>query len=38
MRAAVGGETSEAGRLFGAMNVLQTFGYVLKETHMYKLG
>lgn len=33
-----GGETSEAGRLFGAMNVLQTLGYVLKEMHMYKSG
>ena len=33
-----GGETSEAGRLFGAMNVLQALGYVPNETHVYKSG
>ena len=31
-----GGETSEAGRLFGAMSVIQALGCVLKETHTCK--
>ena len=31
-----GGEVSEAGRLFGAMSVIQALGCVLFETHVYQ--